>query len=274
MAYRKPAALKGTITVTGVLAGFQVQQLSMLLCPSYAPFDGVIPSIACVSGYSDQSGNSENSGTYSLTGLPPGVWTAYPSFCTQSGVEEYFQCFTNAKAGRAVTLSGGATSSADLTTPFLVPGNGLLSGRVTIPGAPSGFSDPVAVTACQKGTQNCQTVQVSTGNTFMVILSDGAWTVNGLYQAPPFYNAIPGPSETVTVKSGQTTMVGLTDPYRVLGHAVGAVDVIGAPQVPIQSYTVLACPVSAPWTGGLASPECVAEYSGPGSGFGGSSPPA
>ncbi len=262
-AYRKPAAVKGSIAVTGVLSGFQVQQLTVLLCPSYAPFDGTFASIACVSGFSGQSGDK---GTYRITGLPPGPWVAYPSFCTFSG-EGFFQCFTNAKAGKAVTLTGGATATADLTTPFLVPGNGLLSGKVTVTGAPSGFSDPVAVQACQK--QNCQTFSVSPGDTFMEILGDGTWSVNALYQAAPFYNSILGPTETVTISSGQTKMVALTDPYQVLGGATGAINVIGAPRVPIQSYTVLACPASTPWNGGLASPECLVEYSGPGSGIGG-----
>jgi len=41
-------------------------------------------------------------------------------------------------------------------------------------------------------------------------------------------------------------------------------------RVPITAYTVLACPASSPWTGGLTPPQCVNEFSGPGGfGFGG-----
>ena len=70
--------------------------------------------------------------------------------------------------------------------------------------------------ACQKNT-NCQTVQVATGDTFMVILGDGTWSVNGLYQAAPFYNAILGPTETVTISQRPDHHGGVTDPYQVLG---------------------------------------------------------
>jgi hypothetical protein len=100
--YQKPAALKGTITVTGVPAGIPVEQLSVLLCPSFAPYNGKSASIACVNGYDDQYSGS-STGPYSITGLPPGKWTAYPSFCLEFG------CFTNAKAGKSVTLVSGKT---------------------------------------------------------------------------------------------------------------------------------------------------------------------
>ena len=262
--YRKPAALKGRITVTGVPAGAQIQELSLVLCPSYAPLKSAFPSIACVNRYSSQFGDS---GGYSIGGLPPGTWTAYAGFCTQFGNE--FDCLTDTKGGKPVTLVGGRTSTVDVTTPFIVPGNGLLSGTATVSGAPTGFSDPVAVSACQKGNENCQTVQVSAANKYTLLLGDGTWYVNALYQAAPFYNSINGPTVAVTVSSGRRTTIDLTDPYQVLGEAAGAITVIRAPRdVPIESYTVLACPASSPWTGGFASPTCLTEYSGPG-GFGG-----
>ena len=49
VAYLAPATVKGTVTVTGVPAGVPVYQISVLLCPSYAPYTGGFPSIACVS---------------------------------------------------------------------------------------------------------------------------------------------------------------------------------------------------------------------------------
>ena len=264
VAYRKPAALKGRITVTGVPAGAQIQELSLVLCPSYAPLKSEFPSIACVNRYSSQFGDS---GGYSIGGLPPGAWTTYAGFCTQFGDE--FECLTDIKGGKPVTLVGGQTSTADVTTPFIVPGNGLLSGTATVTGAPAGFSDPVAVSACQKGNENCQTVQVSGADKYTLLLGDGTWYVNALYQAPPFYNSINGPTVAVTIRSGRHTTHDLTAPYQVLGTAAGAITVIRAPRnVPIESYTVLACPASAPWTGGFASPTCLTEYSGSG-GFGG-----
>jgi len=264
VAYRKPAALKGTIAVTGVPSGVQMEGLSVLLCPSFAPFIGTLPSIACVSGYSTSSGNS---GSYSITGLPPGAWTAYPSFCPAVGNQFEDQCLTNGKAGKPVTLVGGSTSTVDVTTPFLIPGYGLLSGKLTVAGAPAGFSDPPAVIACQKNDKNCQTDQISSGSNFQLLLGDGTWFVNGLYLAAPFYNGIVGPTETVTITSGHITTLNVTTPYRVLGGATGSITIPGAPAgVAIQDYTVTACPESSPLTGLLAADECVTEYSGPAGG--------
>ncbi len=261
VAYQKPAAIKGTITVTGVPAGIPIDQLFVVLCPSYAHFTGGLPlSIACATAYTNDSGSS---GSYSASGLPPGAWTAYPSFCPVYGGASG-ECVSNAKAGKPVTLVGGSTSKVDLTTPFIVPGYGLLSGKVTVSGTPSGFSDPVAVVACQKNEQNCQTDEISNGKSFELLLGEGTWSVNGLYLAPPFYNAIVGPTETVTVASGRTTTLDVTAPYKVLGQAAGTVTVTGAPAgVAIQSYTVLACPDSSPLAGALALGLCVNEYSGP-----------
>ncbi len=254
VAYQKPAAIKGSIRITGVPTGISIDELSVLLCPSYAPYNGTSASLTCVNGYGNQQGNSS---PYAVTGLPPGTWIAYPGFCSEFG------CFTNAKAGKTVTLVAGDTATLDLTTPFVTPGNGLLSGTVTVTGAPSGFSDPVAVSACQG--PNCETYSVSTGNTFVLLLPVGTWKINGLYLAPPFYNAIAGPTRTVTITDSHETTLDLTDPYQVLGVAAGALRVVGVPAaVSIESYTVLACPAADPWTGGGTAPECVNEYSGPG----------
>jgi len=143
VAYRKPAAVHGTIDVTGVPASSQLYELSVLLCPSFAPYIGTTASIACVNGY-DEAGVVGNAGSYSVTGLPPGKWTAYPGFCTDSG------CYTNAKAGKALTLVSGVNSTANLTTPYIVPGYGLVSGKVTVTGAPPGFADPEGVSLCGK----------------------------------------------------------------------------------------------------------------------------
>ena len=168
----------------------------------------------------------------------------------------------------------GDTTTLDLSTPFLTPGYGLLSGTVTVTGAPSGFSDPVAVSACQG--QNCETFSVSTGNTFVLEFPVGTWKVSGLYLAPPYYNAIAGPTKTVAITGSHVTALTLTDPYQVLGVAAGALRVVGVPtSVSIEDYTVLACPAADPWTGGGYAPECVDEYSGPGGyGFGSCRPRA
>jgi hypothetical protein len=277
VAYQKPSTLKGQVRVTGVPKGLPVQELSVLLCPSYAPYNGVDQSIACVSDYSDGSGNSITSWNYKISGLPAGSWTAYPGYCTEYG------CPINAEAGTPVTLvAGHHKAKANLTTPFLFSGEGLLSATVTVTGTPAGFDDQVAVTACPTGTTDeCQTFYPDEGiegvvppddvNSVTVPLTAGSWTVSGMYLADPFDNAVPGPSQTVTVTGGDTTTVPLTVPYQVPGTAAGSITVTGRPpHTKVLDYTVLACPASAPYDGFEVSPECASEYSGPaGSGSGG-----
>ncbi|HEV3132665.1 MAG TPA: hypothetical protein VGY51_11950 [Acidimicrobiales bacterium] len=258
--YQSPATVKGTINVTGVPSGVTVYSISALLCPSFAPYNGVTPSIVCVNGYGQPSTGGAST-TYLITGLPSGKWTAYPSYCTEFG------CATNANAGKAFTLVAGGKRKVNLTTPFLTPAEGLLTATVTVTGAPAGFSAPVAFSACQVGTGICQSSYGYPfgGNSFPLLLATGQWTVNGRYLVPPFDNAISGPSQTVTITGGQVTSVALAVPYQVLGTAAGTIHVTGnQSRVPITAYTMIACPASAV---GRTSPECVSEFSGPG-GFG------
>jgi hypothetical protein len=263
--FRLPATLKGKIHVTGVPSGIPVEVLSVLLCPSFAPYDGVSPSLACVSGNGRPSFSGAGTAPYQVTGLPPGAWTAYPGYCTQFG------CVTNANAGKALTLVAGRTTRANLTTPFILPGEGLLTGTVTVTGAPPGFSDPAALSACPVGGGQCETFFGYGGNTITLLLADGQWSVTGFYLVSPFNNAVAGPAQTVTISGGKVTAVAIAVPYQVLGTAAGTIHVTGArSRVPIMAYTVLACPASSPWTGGITPPECVNEFSGPGGfGFGG-----
>lgn len=253
--YQAPATVKGTVKVIDVPAGVAIQQLSVLLCPSFAPYTGGQPSIACVTSYTQYQSGAV-SAAYEVSGLPPGSWTAYPSYCS------IFGCSTNASAGKALTLVAGGKTRANLRTPFVPPGDGLLSATVTVTGAPFGFSDPVGLSACRVGGGSCLSYSGSVGTSVELLLGDGQWTVNGLYLAPPFGNGIPGPTQTVTIKGGATTSLTLPVPYQVLGTASGSIKVTGdRAHVPITSYTVVACPTSAP---SQFSPQCVNEYSGPG----------
>jgi hypothetical protein len=262
VAYSAPAALTGTIRVTGVPPTDPVQQFLVLLCPSFAPYNGTNQSIACVNGYATPPSSGATSATYQITGLPPGSWTAYPGFCAQTG------CGFNAQAGVPVTFRAGRTTSANLTTSFLLPGQALLSGSVSVLRAPSGFTNPVGVSACQQGMTTCQTFYVSSGTRFNFVLKAGTYTVNGFYVAGPFNNAVDGPSSSVTLAAGNTKNISLTVTYLVPGSAVGTIRVTGShPGVAITAYTVLACPSANPWTGGIAGPQCVNEYSGQ-AGFG------
>jgi hypothetical protein len=262
--YEVPASITGTVEVTGVPSEFTAQQRSVILCPSSAAYKGGLPSVACVS----------ESAPFNIAGLPPGPWTADPGFCaasTERALGDYrYQCFTNTRARESITLAPGGVGTLDVTTPFLVPGYGMVAGSASITGAPKGFSDPVGISACRKTAASCQTFEVRTGHLFELLLPVGTWHVNAFYLAAPFYNEIVGPTKAVQVTSGSGGLVNVSEPYQVLGHADGAVDVTGAPsQVSFESYTVLACPASSPWTGGTIPTACVSEYSGSEPGGGG-----
>jgi hypothetical protein len=256
--YKKPAAITGTITVTGVPTSDPIDEFEALLCPSFATYTGNGIPLACVTTYSVPSSSGVDTGTYSVSGLPPGDWTAYAGFCTVSACEP-----PDANDGTAVTLVAGQTTTVNLTTRFLQPGQAFVSGIVSVTGAPAGFSDQLGVSACpQSGA--CQVVYYVPNGQYGLILPAGTWTLKGFYLASPFNNAIDGPSLTVALASGQYAKHPLPIPYQVLGTATGSITISGLPAgVSITDYTVLACPSSEPWTGGIAAPECVSEYSGP-----------
>jgi hypothetical protein len=287
--YEKSASLHGTITVKNVPPFDPVFALQVLLCPSYAPYNGVTPSIACVTDGSSSTGSTTTttpletssskaitaptvtgdgtvSASYSVSGLPPVTWTAYPGYCAESG------CGFNAKKGVTVNLTPGGSGTANVSTDFLLPGQALLTGTISVTGAPTGFADEVGVTACPLGQQSgptaCDSFYGLSGNRYDMVLAAGQWSVKGFYVSEPYDNAVDGPSQTVTLTKRQTTNLFLSVPYQVPGTATGTITVKGLPAgVKVQSYTVLACPSSEPWNGGIPAPECVSEFSGAG-GFG------
>lgn len=257
--YQVPASITGTLTVFGVPKSVSITQLEVLLCPSFAPYTGGTIPLACVSAYAPPSTTTPGTGTYSVNGLPPGTWTAFPSFCTETS------CVTpNPNGGTFVTLVGGQTSTLNLTRRFLAIGQGFVSGSLTVTGAPAGFSAPVGVSACP-ASGTCQVIYGAPGNNYGLILSAGSWTLKGFYLASPFNNAIDGPATTVAVASREYVKDNLAIPYQVLGAATGTITITGLPAgTPITSYVLLACPSSEPWDGLTAAPECVSEFSGPG----------
>jgi hypothetical protein len=265
--YEKPAALSGTITVRNVPLFDSVEQLSVLLCPSFAPYNGVSPSLACVTGTGTDMTVSGGTATasYALSGLPPVTWTAYPSFCAESG------CATNAKKGVTVSLKPGGSGRANVATDFLLSDEALLSGTISVTGAPTAFNDEVGVTACPDGpggAAGCHEFYGFSGNQYSMVLPVGNWIVKGFYLAEPYDNAVDGPTQFVSLDHKETKDLPLSVPYQVPGTATGTITVKGLPAgVKVESYTMLACPASEPWGGGVPAPECVSEYSGP-SGFG------
>ena len=260
--YSRPATLSGQVKVTGVPSGVTVQEASVVLCPPGAPYSGTVQSIACVNGYGGFPGT--RSGSYRITGLPPVAWVAYPSYCTEFG------CATDAQAGQTVTLTPGRRTHLNLTIPFIIPGDGLAAGAVSITGAPAGFSAQLGITACQTQStgSSCQQAFIFSGGTsspFDMLLGTGVWQITGYYLAAPFGNPIAGPTQVIDIQGGQTTTVNVAVPYQVLGTAAGSIKVVGLPSgVRPTSYTVTACPATVTAFTYFPSLSCVTEYSGPG----------
>ena len=146
--YTAPAAMKGKITVRNVPDNDPIYQLNLIICPSYAPYNGGQVPIACVDTYAPSSGPSSTpgsvTGSYSLTGLPPGQWTGYVGFCAESG------CTTNSYHGTTFTLNPGETSTVDFSSNFLLRDQALVTGTIAVTGAPPGFSDPVGISAVRE----------------------------------------------------------------------------------------------------------------------------
>ena len=260
--YAKPAALDGTVTVTGAPTGLQVTSASIILCPTGIPFAGGMPSLACAND-SVATGASGTTATATVSGLPAGTWTAYPGYCTSFG------CTSGPTPGKTVVTTAGRTTRVHLTLPYQPPPNGMLDASVAVTGAPAGFNDPVGLTACQIQVQfgYCQDVGGNgPSGSFNLMLADGVWEISGYYSVPPFGNAIVGPVELVNVQGGQTTNLTLDVPYQVLGTATGSIKIAGLPpKVHPTSYSVTACPDGGSPVGLFSFGSCVTEYSGPGS---------
>jgi hypothetical protein len=255
--YTAPAAMTGTLTVHNVPLNETVFQISLEICPSFAPQAGGLP---CVSTYVNNPAQLQEtvSGSYSLAGLPPGSWVGYVGLCSESG------CWTNVFHRKAFTLASGQTTAINFATNFLLRDQAEVGGPITVTGAPAGFSDALGVSLCAAGTSNCEEFYGS-GDTYAAVLNAGAWNVKAFYLAAPYDNAVDGPTQTVVLSNRQVKYLPLTVPYQAPGTATGSITVKNLPAgIKVTSYTMLACPVAEPWNGGIPAPECVSEYSGPG----------
>jgi hypothetical protein len=255
VAYKKPGSVKGTVSVTKVPSGITVSAKEAVACPSYAPNpNAVLAELVCA--------ESGSSGTYSITTLSPGTWILYPSYVTKFGV-------TFATKGTAATVVSGATQTVNLTTPYLPPSSGLVSGTASVGSAPPGFAGEVGVLACKGATISltCPTLQeIPVESSYELPLAAGTWTLEMFYLLQPYGGLQVGPAKTVAVAAGKTVNVPLSVTYETPGTADGLVTVTGVPgKVGILSYSVLACPVGSPYDGNPLDPECASETSGVGS---------
>ena len=255
--YAKPATVDATVSVSGLPAGVLVDSASVVICPVGVAYDGISQPLPCASSQGGPSVPTSGPVSVTLTELPPGQWTAYPSYCTEFG------CSTPTASPKTVVTVAGRTTTAKLTTPYQVPPTGLVNASVVVTGAPAGFSDPTGVDACQisfDGT-SCEGIGGGTGPD-PLFLTDGTWLIAGYYTVSPFENAITGPEEIVNVQGGQTTSLTFAVPYQVLGGVTGSIKISGRPGgVRPTGYTVSACPA-----GNVTDPldflSCVYESSG------------
>ena len=213
--YAAPAKLTGTETVTMVPKSDPVKLVKPLVCPSNEPFTGGTPASDCVStGYkatstTSKSGTIKASGTYMQGGLPAGSYIAYPGYCTNppSG------CALST-SGVAVTLKAGKTTTQNLKTPFFLGDQGLIFGKVSVTGAPSGFSPQLGAQACQASSPStCVTVFETTGQDYNLVLDAGAWNVKGFYVSGS--NEVFGSAVPEVLTAGSTIHAHLTVAYQV-----------------------------------------------------------
>ena len=253
VAYKKPGSVEGTLSVTKIPSGVTVSEKAVVACPSDAPNpNAVAAGLVCA-----ETGGSS---TYSITTLSPGTWILYPSYVTKFGL-------TIATKGTTVTVTSGTTKIVNLTTPYLPPTSGLVSGNAVVTSAPAGFNDQVGVLACKGSTvslscASLQEIPVS-GTSYELPLAAGTWTLEMFYFLQPYGGLQLGPAKTVSVVAGKTVSLPLAVAYKTPGTAHGLVTVTSTPtKVSILSYSVLACPVGSPYNGNPFDPQCASETSG------------
>jgi hypothetical protein len=254
VAYQKTGSVKGTVSVTKVPTGTGIWGKTAEACPSYAPNpDEVSADLVCAAG--------DGSGNYSFTTLSPGTWILYPTYETEFG-----QSFGKASS---VMVVSGSTRTVNLTTPFLPPPGGIVSGSVKVASFPGKSSDPVGVLACKGSTvsYSCAGLQenpvTANGASYGMPLNTGTWTLAAFYEPEPYGGLQYGPPKTVHVVAGMTLNLPLAMVFIQPGAVSGKVTVSGQPDgVNILNYSVLACPAGSPFDGNPLDPECAGETSG------------
>lgn len=257
--FKKPGAIKGTVSVTHIPSGITVTSKAAVVCPSTAPNPtSGATEITCA--------ETSGPGAYLIATLPPGKWIVYPGYVTKFGL-------TITRNGTAVTIVSGTVKTVDVTTPYQSPTMGIVSGTATVVSAPAGFTDLTVVLACKGSTfsfscPSLQEARMGQGS-YEFPLTAGTWTLEMLYDPQPYGGVQVGPSRTVTVAAGKVLKQLLTVTYHTPGTAHGVVAVTGVPtKAHILTYTVLACPLGSPYNGDSNNPQCAGEVSGVGSTLG------
>lgn len=255
--YTAPGTVRGNVSVKGVPKGVTVSSESVLACPANVPYTGGNTPIVCVNTQVRPTGEA-----YSIQTLPPGKWLLYPGYTTIYGP------FISAD-GRTVTITSGAVTKRDLVVRYHTPDQGMMTGTVSVTGAPKGFSGLVGIGACPAPTPTgtiCSSPQyalASGSGAYTLLLSRGSWVAEGFYELTAFGGAFLGKSKMVTIAGGTTVQRNFTIPYKAPGTVTGRVKVEKVPSgVTIQATLVLACPSADPYTNKTVPIVCV-EMSAP-----------
>jgi hypothetical protein len=254
VAYQKTGSVKGSVSVTKVPTGTGISGKTAEACPSYAPNPNEVSAeLVCADG--------DGSGNYSFTTLSPGTWILYPTYETKFG--------QSVGKATSVMVVSGVTRTVNLSTPFLPPPGGIVTGSVKVSSFPSGSNDPVGVLAC-KGSSvsfSCASLQgdqvSGSGASYGMPLDTGTWTLAAFYEPQPYGGLQYGPAKTVHVVAGKTVTLPLAMVYKSPGAVSGKVTVSGVPDgINILNYSVLACPAGSPFDNNPLDPECAGETSG------------
>jgi hypothetical protein len=159
--------------------------------------------------------------------------------------------------------SGSGSSGSSSTCPK----TGTVTGRVTVTGAPKGFTPAYTGAGACPDTgppgQMCANpvYDLSVNGHYTLTLGKGKWVVAGFYENSGFGGVFLGSPMVVRVHTGVTDLLNLTVPYSPPASMKGTLTVRNVPaNDPIFEIILQICPSFAPNPGGLA---CVSAYTNP-----------
>jgi hypothetical protein len=252
--YTAPGTVSGKISVRGLPKGLKVTGHTLTACPSYFHNGGGAPSIVCVQAQIFPPQVSR----YSITTLPPGTWLLYPGYTTAYGPYA-------SKVGIPVKVTSGGDARSNVSVAYHKPTEGLLTGTVTVTGAPKGFGGYIGVGGCPAGSSSgkiCASPQYSLGNqnggTYQLSLSGGSWKLAPFYEFEGYSGQFLGASSTVQITAGKTITRNFTLRYIPPATVIGKVNVKNVPTgLVIDDTLVLACPSAYPFNGTAIPQVCV-----------------
>jgi hypothetical protein len=180
-----------------------------------------------------------------------------PAGCSSSGSSGSSGSSSGSCCSSSGSFGSGSSDSSGCPT-------GNVAGTIAVTGAPRGFIPPeLGVGACPASTPTGMVCDnpvygFTQDGTYALTLTPGLWRVNGFYELSANGGAFLGTPQLLDVAVNQPITANFTVPYARPSSLAGTIAVTGLPSgVGVQNYSVLLCPPSAPYTGGIASIACV-----------------